>query len=102
MYLIIVKVDGYIEENNWNKCLVFSSADKNKELLKKYTELWNGIKNLIEKVNDKPGEYEKAFTKIRFISDDNLPLYKILKVHNLTIVVRSVFQEGNKYYQQIF
>ena len=38
--------------------------------------------------------------KIKFNSDDNLPLklLKLLKVHNLTIVVRSVFQEGNKYY----
>ena len=36
--------------------------------------------------------------KIKFNSDDNLPLNKMLRLHNLTIVVRSVFQEGNKYY----
>ena len=40
--------------------------------------------------------------KIKFNSDDNLPLNKILKLHNLTIVVRSVFQEDKKYYQQVF
>ena len=42
--------------------------------------------------------------KIKFNSDDNLPLklLKLLKVYNLTIVVRSVFQEGNKYYSHIF
>ena len=39
--------------------------------------------------------------KIKFNSDDNLPLNKILKLHNLTIVVRSVFQE-NRYYLQVF
>ena len=39
--------------------------------------------------------------KIKFISDDNLPLNKLLNLHNLTIVVRSVFQEGNQYYPQI-
>ena len=32
------------------KYLIFASTDKNKEVLKKYTELWDGIKDLIEKV----------------------------------------------------
>ena len=68
----------------------------------KYTELWDKIKSLIEKRNDKPGEYGKDFVDIKFISDDNLPLNKILKLHNLTIVVRSVFQEDNKYSPQFF
>ena len=40
--------------------------------------------------------------KIRFNSDDSLPLNKILKLHNLTIVFRSVFQEDKKYYSQVF
>ena len=40
--------------------------------------------------------------KIKFISDHNLPLNKILKLHDLTVVVRSGFQKGNKYYSQIF
>ena len=40
--------------------------------------------------------------KIKFKSDDNLPLNKILKVHNMTIVIRSVFQEDAKYYPQDF
>ena len=40
--------------------------------------------------------------KIKFDSDNNLPLNKILKPHNLTIIVRSVFQEDGKYYAQVF
>ena len=40
--------------------------------------------------------------KIKFNSDDNSPLNKVLKIHNLTIIVRSVFQEDNKYYPQVF
>ena len=36
--------------------------------------------------------------KIKFNLDDNLPLNKILKAHYVTIVVRSVFQENNRYY----
>ena len=44
---------GTLEKKNGNKYLVFDSADKNKEVLKKYTELWDGIKNFIEKIDNK-------------------------------------------------
>ena len=67
----------------------------------KYTELWNGVKIEIETINGiKAGEYGKDFTKIKFSSDDNYPLNKLLKLHMLTIVVKSVFEDG-KYYPQI-
>ena len=103
MHLTIDKVDGYIEENrNRNKYLTLVSTDKNKEVLKKYSELWDKIKNLIKKINVKPGEYGKDFMKIKFNSDDNLHLNKILKLHNLAIVVRSAFKEDGKYYPQVF
>ena len=39
LYLIIDKVDGYIEEKNENKYLTLVSTDKNIEVLTKYTEL---------------------------------------------------------------
>ena len=91
LYLVIGEVDGYIKEKNGNKYL--TSTDKNKEILTKYTELWDNIKSVIEKINNKPAENGKSFMKIKFNSDDNLPLKKILKLHNLTIVVRSIFQE---------
>ena len=45
---------------------------------------------------------EKKFIKTKFNSDNNLSLNKLLEIHNLTKVVRSVFQEDNKYYSQIF
>ena len=76
--------------------------DKNKEVLEKYTEIWDGIKRLIKKLNGKPSEYGIDFMKIKFNSDDNLPLNKKLKLHNLTIIVRAVFEENDKYYPQIF
>ena len=60
------------------------------------------IKNLIKKINAKLGEYEQDFIKIKFNSDDKLPLNKILKLHNLKIVVRSVFQDHDKYHPQVF
>ena len=49
MYFIIGEVDGYVEGSNGKKYLIFPSTDKNIEILTKYTELWNGIKNLSKK-----------------------------------------------------
>ena len=40
--------------------------------------------------------------RIKFNSDYDLPLNKILKLHNLTIIVGSVFDEDGKYYPQVF
>ena len=54
LYLIVNTVDGHNEEKNGNKYLVFDSTRKNKEVLNKYTELWDGIKHLIWKIDDKP------------------------------------------------
>ena len=38
--------------------------------------------------------------RIKLTSDDDLPLNKILKLHMLTIIVRSVFEEDGKYCPQ--
>ena len=103
MYLIIGHVIGHIEEKNENKSLVSDSTDENKEVFKKYTELWDGIKNVIETINGgKEGGYDKDFMKIKFDTDDHLPLNKQLKFYALTIVVRSAFEEDSKYYPQIY
>ena len=40
--------------------------------------------------------------KIKFISDDNLPLNKPLKFHTMTITIRYVFEEDGNFYLQVF
>ena len=103
LYLIIGKKAGYTEVNNGNEYLVFNSTNENKEVFKKYRELWDGIKNEIETINDgKKGEYGKDFVKIKFNTDDNLLLNKPLKIHLLTIIVRCVFEEDGKFHLQFY
>ena len=113
LYLIVNNVDGYIEcnsiecnfieEKNGDKYLIFASTDKNKEVLEKYTELWDEIKNQIETIySGESIEYKKDFMKIRFESDDNLPLGNILSVLGMIIVVRFVFQENNRNYPHFY
>ena len=72
-------------------------------MLEKYLKIWDEIKYHIQTINaDKSGEYEKYYMKIKFNSDDDLLFNIILKLHNLKIIVRSVFEEGGKYYPQVF
>ena len=57
---------------------------------------------MIDKIDNKPSEYGKDFMKIKFNSDDNLPLNKLLKFRMLAIIFRSAFTEDGKYYPQVF
>ena len=103
LYLKINYASGYIKEKNGNKYLIFDdSVDENKEVLKKYADVWNGIKNKIKAINGKENDYEKDYMKIKFNSDDDLPLNKPLKFHMMTIIIRSVFEEDGKLYPQVF
>ena len=91
LYLIFNNVDAYIEENNEDKYLIFALTDKNRETLENYTKLWDEIKDQVELIiGNKPTDYKKYFMKIRFESDDNLPLGKILKIPVCIIVAGSV------------
>ena len=75
------------------------SANENKWLLKKYADVWDGIKNKTKAIN---GEKENVYMKSKFDSDNDLPLNKPLKFHAMTIIIRSVFREGGKLYLQVF
>ena len=101
LYLTIIHTSGYIEEKRINKYLVFNSTDANKELLKKYN-IFNGIRNKVKKISGNECDYEKYYMKIKFNSDDDLPLSKQLKFHNMIITIRSVFEEDGKLYPQVF
>ena len=50
LYLNITHSNGYIEEKGVNKYLVFDSTDENKELLKKYNHVFNGIRDKIKEI----------------------------------------------------
>ena len=81
LYLLVNYASGYIEEINGNKYLIFDTIDENKYLLKKYNDVWSGIKNKIEAVSSSECDYEKDYMKIKFNSDNGLPLNKTLKFH---------------------
>ena len=103
LYLMINEMIGHFEEKNENKYLVLDDVDENKEVSKKYEEVWNGIKKEIETINGgKQIEYEKDLKKIRFESNDDFPLNRPVKLRLLTIIIRCVFSEDDKFYPQLF
>ena len=102
LYLGITHTNGYIEEKDMNKYLVFDSTGKNKELLKNYNDVFNGIRDKIKEINNNECDYEKDYMKIKFNSDDDVALNKSLKFRLMTITIRHVFEEDGQFYLQVF
>ena len=75
---------------------------KIKELLKKYNDVFNGIRDKFKEISSGEFDYKRDYMKIKFNYDDKLPLNKPLKFHNMTITIRSVFEEDGKLYPQVF
>ena len=66
-------------------------------------EVWESIKKDIETINGgEKAEYGKVFKKIRFESNDDLPMNKPITLRLLTIIIRCVFSEDGKFYSQFF
>ena len=52
MYLLVNHASGYIAEKNGNKYLIFDdSVNENKGLLKKWADVWDGLKFDIKTIN---------------------------------------------------
>ena len=69
LYLLVNHASGYIQGKGLNKYLIFGSTNENKELLNKYNDVWNGIKNRIKEVSSGQCDYEKDYMKIKLNSE---------------------------------
>ena len=80
LYICLLITQGDISKNSGNKYLIFDDfIDENIEVLKKYTNVWNGIKHKLKAINGgEENHYEKDYMKIKFNSDDDLSLNKPL------------------------
>ena len=80
LYLNISTPDGFIEEKYDSKYLNVALTDYDNNVLKKYSEVWKGLKNQIVKINNGlEGGYDKYYMKIKFDSDDDLPVNNVMK-----------------------
>ena len=99
--LVVTSIDDYeiINKNKVDsvasKNIAIPSSDENKKVLSKLNELWNYIES---KINASL----KNCNKIRFNSDDDLPLNTPIKLYALTIIVRCVIMKDGKFYPEIY
>ena len=67
-----------------------------------YTKVWDEVKEQIELISgNKVIKYSKDFIKVKFESDDDLPISSIINIHICVIIVKGIFEENNKYYLQV-
>ena len=101
LYLLIAKLDRFVERSS--RYLNIALAGSNNEVLKNMKKFGMELKIKLKKINKGlVEEYRKDYMKIKFDSDDDLSLNKILKFCIFTIIIRNVFEKDGKYYPQIF
>ena len=93
LYLMINRIEGFIEEKNGSKYLSIADSVKNNEILKKYNQVFNVIKYHIKKIDQSDGEYDKDYMKLRFNTDDDILLNKMLYFLTTTVIIRCVFEK---------
>ena len=68
---------------------------------KRYGELWSKIQDLIRSITENSEDYDEKYVKIKFNSDNKLPLNKTVEISIMAIVARAIFLDNNKYYPQV-
>ena len=68
-------------------------TNESKEKIKKYEELWSKTRDLIRSVTKNADDYDEKYMKIKFNSDEELPLNKTIEIPGMTIVVRAFFMK---------
>ena len=87
---MIGRIKGHFEEKEGDKYLIISSENGGKR--QKCKEVFDRLKEIIEKMNDynQPIKYDDNSMKIKFSTDNNIPLNKIKYLPTITITIRSI------------
>ena len=82
LYLMINRIKGHFEEIDGDKYLI--SSPETGDIIQKYHEIFDGIKEIIKKINDygQPIKYDDNYMKIKFNTDDNITLKNYLFSYN--------------------
>ena len=62
----------------------------------KYYQVW---KDIFKIINGENGEL-KLHEKIR-LYDNDLPIKQVLKIHSITVVIKSLIEKNNKFYLEL-
>ena len=100
---------GYEYKKNITECNEINSVNLwyliifgDTDVLRKFANIWKSIRAKIEENTGGIVQYDKDYMKIKFESNDNLPIDNIVNMHQVTIIIRSVFAQNGKFYPQLF
>ena len=94
-------MNRYFEEISKNNCLPLFPTNENKET-KMYKQPCGKSRELIRLMAKSAGDYDEKLMKIKFNSDDELPLNKTIEIPSMIIVVEAVFYGNKEQYPQVF
>ena len=104
MYLIVNRVFCFVGEKNGVKYLKIDkfAGNHSDSMLNKWNQVFSGIKYHIKKTTGEEVVYGNDFDKIRFITDDNLPLGKLIYFPTITVAIRCALKQGDILYPQVY
>ena len=104
LYLMVNKVFCFVGEKNGVKYLKIDKGIGNHadSILNKWKQVFDAIKYHINKIDNSEVNFDNDFDKIKFITDDSLPLGKLICFPTLTIVIRCLFKQGDLFYPQVY
>ena len=93
-YLTIDNRKGYFSLINNNVVLdmIFSNDDQKN----KYHQVWKEIFKIVDNGNGELNLHEKIV-----LSDSDIPTDEIIKIPSITIVIKSLLEENNKFYLEL-
>ena len=94
-YLTINNLRGYFNFNNNHSILTMLFDDINKQ--NKYYQVWKDIFGVI----DRGGQGELKLNEKVVLHDGDFPIKQVFKIHSITIVIKSLIEQNNKFYLEL-
>ena len=92
-YLTIDNIKGYF---SFNKTVLLNMIFSNDDQKNKYHEVWKEIFKIVDNGNGELNLHEKIV-----LSDSETPTDEIIKIPSITIVIKSLLEENNKFYLEL-
>ena len=98
--MVVNKVFCFAGEKNGVKYLKYLKINKG-DILTMWNHVFNGIRYHIEKINDKKVNFADYFHKIKFVSNDLLPVGKVY-FPTLIVIIERLFKQKDIFYPQVY
>ena len=96
-YLTIDNIKGYFSfRNNNDRTVLLNMIFSNDDQKNKYHQVWKEIFKIVDNGNGELKLHEKIV-----LSDSDIPSDEIIKIPSVTIVIKSLLEEDNKFYLEL-